>query len=303
MFLALDVGNTQTTYGLIADKTEDSASPISDCDALQQCEGAVPQQSGSGSGKRRDGTNPLPQEEVVKLWRTQTFKNDTADELAIKLHELFACSPYSLEDVDAVGVSCVVPSLFHAWTTALDRLNLKGDLIRATDYLSSGLIAPDIAAPETIGADRLANAAEAKRTYGSPAIVVDFGTATNIDVVDNQGYFVGGSISPGLMLSASALFERAGMLSDTPIQMPAHAIGTTSEENLQAGLVLGWAGMVDGLVARIKDELGLDENAQCAVIGTGGLMSLMSEAAHCFTHLDADLTIRGIRYLYDLKHS
>lgn len=285
MFLALDVGNTQTTYGLIPEK---------------------------------DG-------EVEKLWRTQTSINETADELAVRLHELFACSAYRLEDVSAVGVSCVVPSLLHAWQTALSRLNLKGHLIQATDYLDAHLIAPDIAAPHTIGADRLANAAEAKRKYGCPVIVVDFGTATNIDVIDERGFFVGGSISPGLMLSANALFKKAGMLTDVPIKMPPHAIGTTSEENLQAGLVLGWAGMVDGLVQRIKEELrvgtsegkgeaisaGISESKdkgrgrnpeQCAVIGTGGLMSLMSEATHCFTHFDANLTLRGIHLLYQIKH-
>lgn len=303
MFLALDVGNTQTTYGLIGAQPKDRSLQQTECDALQQLEGSAKQQRETPTSQQRKTGSPQPREEVVKLWRTQTSKKDTADELAIKLHELFDCSPYNLAEVDAVGISCVVPTLFHAWTTALARLNLTGELIRATDYLSLGLIAPDIAAPETIGADRLANAAEAKRAYGAPAIVVDFGTATNIDVVDTHGYFVGGSISPGLMLSADALFEKAGMLSDTPIQMPSRAIGRTSEENLQAGLVLGWAGMVDGLVARIKNELGLNGDTQCAVIGTGGLMSLMSEAAHCFTHLDADLTIRGIHYLYQLKHS
>ncbi len=264
MFLALDIGNTQTTYGLIAEKPR----------------------------------------EVVKRWRTQTSSLDTADELAVRLKELFDCSDFSLEDVCSVGISCVVPALFHAWKTAIERLGKTPFIIQATDFLDTGLIAKDIAAPETIGGDRLANAAEALRTYGSPAIVVDFGTATNIDVVNAEGAFIGGSISPGLMLSANALFKNAGMLADVPIMLPRHAIGRTSEENLQAGFVLGWAGMVEKLVSCMKDELHKEggEGRECAVIGTGGLMSIMSEATDCFTALDSDLTLRGIYYLHQLKN-
>lgn len=309
MFLSLDIGNTQTTYGLIDENAR----------------------------------------EVVKRWRTQTSPNDTADELAGRLTELFASSDFSLEDVTAVGISCVVPALFHAWQTAVKRLERTSFFIRAVDFLDMGLVGKDIAAPETIGSDRLANAAEARRTYGAPAIVVDFGTATNIDVIDADGAFIGGSISPGLMLSATALFQKAGMLADVPIKMPQHAIGVTSEENLQAGLVLGWAGMIEKLVSCMKAELLQKGNAlggklrwagipmkkepgrekepvnagllqenestkkewqqeggierRCAIIGTGGLMSIMSEATDCFTALDSDLTLRGIYDLYQMKNT
>ena len=153
----------------------------------------------------------------------------------------------------------------------------------------------DMPDPTQVGADRIANAVAARLTYGAPVIVVDFGTATNIDVVDAAGSYRGGAISPGLMLSAAALFSRAAKLSSVPIEAPAHALGETTEAAVQSGIVVGAAAQAEGLVARIKRELDIPN---APVVGTGGLARTVSAATDLFSAVDPDLTLRGIREIW-----
>ena len=149
--------------------------------------------------------------------------------------------------------------------------------------------------PRQVGADRIANAIAARGTYGSPVIVVDFGTATNIDVVDQRGRYRGGAISPGLMLSANALFSRAARLASVPIEAPARTLGNSTESALQSGLVVGAAAQAEGLVARIRAELGAPD---ATVVGTGGLAGTVAQATDLFDAVDPDLTLRGIREIW-----
>lgn len=251
MFLSVDVGNTQTTFGLIDE---------------------------AGS--------------VACHWRTKTDKLDTADELAVRLTGLLAGQGFSMDSVDAVAVASVVPALQRAWHVCLMRLGKDPLMVGAQGPCP---IEVALAYPSQVGADRIANAVEAKERYGPPAIVVDFGTATNIDVVAPDGSFVGGVIAPGVMLGAQALFDRASKLSSTPIAMPPRVVGRDSEQALQSGIVIGAAAMAEGLVARIKAELGVGE---CPVVATGGLARTVSEATDCFTAVDPDLTLRGIHRIW-----
>lgn len=251
MFLAVDVGNTQTTIGLID----------------------------------RKGV-------MVGHWRTKTDRLDTADELAVRLCGLLGSMGYSIDVVDAVAVASVVPPLVRGWRVSLGRLGLKPLMIDSAELSPIPIHMPN---PAQVGADRIANGCEALAKYGAPTIVVDFGTATNIDVVDQEGAFVGGVIAPGVMLSAQALFERASKLSSTPIALPPHVIGRDSEEALQSGIVIGAAAMAEGLVARIKAELGVD---QCPVVATGGLARTVGGATQCFTAIDPNLTLRGIHRIW-----
>lgn len=247
MFLAVDVGNTQTVLGLID-----------------------------------------PGHGVVQQWRFKTDKLDTADELVVRLLGLLSSRDVSLDVVDAVAVASVVPSLSRAWRVGLGRLSIEPLMVGAMDDPPIPIAMPY---PNQVGADRIANAVEVLRLYGAPAIVVDFGTATNIDVVAADGSFVGGVIAPGVMLGAQALFERASRLSSTPIAMPPSVIGNDSETALQSGIVIGAAAMAEGLVARIKAELGVPD---CPVVATGGLARTVGEACTCFTAVDPGLTLRGI---------
>ena len=149
--------------------------------------------------------------------------------------------------------------------------------------------------PERVGADRIANAVAARDRYGSPVVVVDFGTATNIDVVDDSGAYRGGAISHGLMLSENALFERAAKLSSIPIEAPASALGDDTESAVQSGLVIGAAAQAEGLVARILQEPGI---GGAKIIATGGLAKTVSVATDVFDVVDPELTLRGIYLIW-----
>ena len=144
---------------------------------------------------------------------------------------------------------------------------------------------------EEVGADRIANAVAAEKLYGAPSIVVDFGTATNIDVVDSDGYYIGGAIAPGLRISMDALVARAARIASIPLETPPHAIGRTTEEAVQSGAVLGTAAMVEGLVSRIRAELGAPE---ARVIATGGLANIVADSTNVFDVVDGQLTLKGI---------
>ena len=287
MFLSIDVGNTQTTIGLME------------------------------AGKIRHH------------WRLKTDRNDTSDELHARLREFLGLRDLSLEVVDAAAVASVVPVLTKMWVLALiDALGERPDIVRGSRDCCMPIAMPY---PEQVGADRIANAVEARDVYGAPAIVVDFGTATNIDVIDAEGRYRGGCIAPGLMLSASALFSRAAKLASIPVEVPHAVIGDTTEHALQAGLVMGVAAQAEGLVARIKAQLA-DEGAErvarryasggpadsegreeavrrarrtaleCPVIATGGLSRVIAEATDVFDAVDMDLTLRGIWRIWQHHH-
>ncbi|WP_321970712.1 type III pantothenate kinase [Paratractidigestivibacter sp.] len=252
MFLAIDVGNTQTTLGLFDD------------------EGGL-----------------------VRGWRMVSDAAQTSDMLHARLWTYFAKDGVELAEVTDAGVASVVPPLQRAWWVCLREL-LGHEPLRidaSTDY-GMPIDMPD---PSTVGADRIANAIAAVETYGAPVIVVDFGTATNIDVVDQRGAYRGGAISPGLMLSANALFSKAAKLASIPVVAPEHALGNSTETAMQSGLVIGAAAQAEGLVARMKAELGAPD---ATVVGTGGLARTVSQATDLFDTVDPDLTLRGIRQIW-----
>ena len=151
------------------------------------------------------------------------------------------------------------------------------------------------ARPQAVGADRVANAVAAETFYGAPAIVVDFGTATNIDVIDEDGYYIGGAIAPGIRISMDALAARAAKLASVPLEAPEHAIGRDTEECIKVGAVMGAAAMAEGLVTRMKRELGRED---ATVIATGGLAGIVADSTDAFDVVDGQLTIKGICEIY-----
>ena len=226
-------------------------------------------------------------------WRMPTLHTDTSDSLRSRLHGYFAMDGYNFYSVTDAAVASVVPVLTRAWLRCFQRM-LNHDPLLVGPGASCG-IQLNLRNPSAVGADRIANAVAAVKTYGAPVIVVDFGTATNIDVVDQNGAYRGGTIGPGLILSADALFSRAAKLSSVPIEAPAHALGDSTETALQSGLVIGAAAQAEGLVARIKHELGIED---ATVVGTGGLARTVGVATDLFDAIDPDLTLRGIREIW-----
>ena len=229
----------------------------------------------------------------LMCWRMPTLHTDTSDSLRSRLYGYFAMDDFPIAEVQDAAVASVVPVLTRAWTRCFQRM-LGHDPLVVGSGTSCGMPIR-LQNPAKVGADRVANAIAAVRTYGAPVIVVDFGTATNIDVVDREGAYRGGTIAPGVMLSADALFSRAAKLSSVPIEAPAHALGDSTEAAVQSGLVIGAAAQAEGLVARIKAELGIED---APVVGTGGLARTVSVATDLFDAVDPDLTLRGIRDIW-----
>jgi type III pantothenate kinase len=149
--------------------------------------------------------------------------------------------------------------------------------------------------PKEVGADRIMNALAAHHLYGGPAVVVDFGTSTNFDVVSEKGEFLGGALAPGIEISIDALAARGARLFKVEVQRPRSVIGKSTVEALQSGLLYGFTGQVDGVVRRIIAELGGD----AAVVATGGLASLVIEESETIEHYEPDLTLIGLRIVFD----
>lgn len=233
--------------------------------------------------------------QLARQWRMASDRTDTADELHERLFGYFLMLGLRLENVTDAAVASVVPILTQEWQYLLTNLLRAQDVLIVDARRDCG-IAVDMPDPTQVGADRIANAIAAKGSYGAPVIVVDFGTATNIDVIDRSGRFRGGAIMPGLLLSAGALFSRAAKLSSVPLTCPEHALGSSTEEAVQSGIVIGAAAQVEGLVARIKAELG---EPGATVVGTGGLSREIAKATDLFDALDPDLTIRGIYQIWE----
>ncbi len=234
-----------------------------------------------------DGTNLMG-------WRMPTLHTDTSDSLRSRLYGYLAMDGFDISSVDDAAVASVVPVLSRAWMRCFQRMFGRDPLL-ISPGTSCGMPLL-LKNPARVGADRIANAIAALRTYGAPVIVVDFGTATNIDVVDRDGAYRGGTIAPGVMLSADALFARAAKLASVPIEAPAHALGDSTETAVQSGLVIGAAAQAEGLVSRIKAELAIED---AAVVGTGGLARTVGVATDLFDAIDPDLTLRGI---HDIWH-
>lgn len=235
--------------------------------------------------------------ELVHAWRMPTDRTFTKDELHVRLLGYFRKDGLELSCVDAIAFAGVVPQLMREWEGVAEvlgaRLMVVGRETQQVTHIQA-------ANPAEVGADRIANATAAAALYGSPSIVVDFGTATNIDVVNASGAYVGGCIAPGIRVSLDALTARAARLASVPLEAPERTIGRNTVEAVQSGTVVGAAAMAEGLVARIKRELGRED---AHVIATGGLASVVAEATDVFDVIDPQLTIKGICEIYRRLHT
>lgn len=229
---------------------------------------------------------------LVRMWRLATNRQDTADELRVKLIPLLDCEGLSLASVKIAALASVVPQLTDSWRKAIADASGAPTVV-CTAENAAGLFAAKYPRPNEIGADRVADAVAVNALYGAPAVVVDFGTATNIEVIDDEGAFIGGIIAPGVQTSAQALFSNASRLSAIDLVAPAAAIGISTETAIQSGIVLGEADRIDGLVRRIFDQLGYE----ATVVATGGLASLIAQHSSTIQHVNPELTIEGLRLI------
>jgi type III pantothenate kinase len=244
--LAIDVGNTQTAFGLF--------------------EG----------------------EELREHWRVTTERNRSGDELGA-LYGNFV----DLDSVDGIAIASTVPQLHRAYEDFAKEY-AKSELLELGPGVKTG-VPVRYDDPREVGPDRIANAVAAVARYGAPAIVVDFGTSTNFDVVSPEGEYVGGVLAPGIEVSMDALFSRAARLFKVDFAEPETVIAKNTASSLQSGLVYGFAGQVDGIVERIRGEL----RAEAKTIATGGLADLIVPHAHTLETIDPFLTLEGVRIVWE----
>lgn len=229
-------------------------------------------------------------DDLVRSWRIKTDARSTADEMALIFRGLLADEPA----VTGIALCSTVPAVLREMRQMLAAYHSDVPTVIVEPGTKTGVpVLTDN--PKEVGADRIVNTIAAHRIYGGPCIVVDFGTSTNLDVVSAQGEFLGGALAPGVEISIEALAARAAQLRKVELVRPRSAIGKNTVEALQSGALYGFAGQVDGLVRRIEDEIG----PVTAVIATGGLAPIVVPESERITHHDPDLTLVGLRLVFE----
>jgi type III pantothenate kinase len=232
-------------------------------------------------------------ESLLHHWRIGTHRQDTSDECAATLRSLFELAGVERGSISDGIISCVVPPLLPIFERTCEKLLRRPALVVGPGIRTGMPIRVDN--PREVGADRIVNAVATLARVGAPAISIDFGTATSFDCVSRDGEFVGGAIYPGVFVSLEALVNRASKLSSVEILRPPNVIGRNTAQNLQSGMVFGYAGMVDTMVRRIRKELGEDAR----VIATGGLAGLIASEAETIERVEPFLTLEGLRLIYE----
>jgi type III pantothenate kinase len=232
-------------------------------------------------------------EDLVHSWRVKTDPRSTADELWLQMRAL-------VEDIEITGISLcsTVPAVLREMRTMFATYFSEIPTTIVEPGIKTG-VPLQVDNPKEIGADRIVNTLAAHTLYGGPAIVVDFGTSTNLDVVSPKGEFLGGALAPGIEISVEALAQRAAQLRKVELIKPKSVIGKNTVEALQSGTIFGFAGQVDGLVSRISDELEAQFNERPTVIATGGLAPLIFGVAETLDEHEPDLTLIGLRLIHD----
>ncbi len=254
MLLAIDIGNTNTVFGLFRDT------------------------------------------ELVSSWRLHTDRTRTADEWALAVYGLFAMAGLESGEVDSTVIVSVVPPVLPA-LEALCREYFKRDPLVIGPEMKTGM-SVHYENPGDVGADRIVNAVAAYARKQQSLIVVDFGTATTFDVVSGAGEYLGGAIAPGLGISADALSQRASKLPRVALAPPPVAVATNTVHSMQAGLFFGYLGLVDGIIARMVEEL----PGKPCVLATGGLAGLIAPYSRFINEVAPDLTLEGLRIIFELNN-
>jgi type III pantothenate kinase len=229
---------------------------------------------------------------LVKDWRIRTERNATEDEFNVLVTVLFDKSNFLLKEVSKTIISCVVPPM----VTVLDAFCRKylDQAPHWVDAKSAAGMPILYSNPAEVGADRIVNAVAAFSRYKTSLIVIDFGTATTFDAISEKGEYLGGAISPGIMIAAEALYKETSKLPRVEILTPPQAvIGKDTENSIKSGIIYGYAGLVDGIVTRMKAEMG----TQCRVVATGGLAVLMKAVSKTIESVEPNLTLEGLRII------
>ena len=233
------------------------------------------------------------EEDLVKSWRVKTDPRSTADEMSLQVNALV--QGYT---ITGLSICSTVPATLRELRTMIATYfsDIPTTIVEPGTKTGVPLLVDN---PKEIGADRIVNTLAAHTLYGGPAIVVDFGTSTNLDVVSPKGEFLGGALAPGIEISVDALASRAAQLRKVELIRPKNAIGKNTVEALQSGTIFGFAGQVDGLVEKITAELALSYDQAPTVIATGGLAPLVIDVSESIDEYEPDLTLIGLRLIHE----
>jgi type III pantothenate kinase len=232
-------------------------------------------------------------ESLVAHWRLTTERSRTIDEYGIQFRNLLATASLDLSAIDAVAISSVVPPLNYT-LEKVSQVYLKQPPV-FVDHTSNTGITIRYTPVTDVGADRIVNSVAAVERYGAPCLIVDFGTATTFDAVSAAREYLGGVITPGIVISAEALFQRAARLYRVEIRRPEMVIGQTTSASMQSGLYYGYIGLVDGILKRMIAEI----DGHPRVIATGGLAKLIGRGSEFIEIIDENLTLEGLRLIYE----
>jgi type III pantothenate kinase len=230
---------------------------------------------------------------LVVHWRLTTRREQTADEYGVLVRNLFSTSGLEPGQIDAVALASVVPPLTPV-LVALSRQYLGQDPLVVGPGVRTGM--PILYEPPgDVGADRIVNGVAAFAAFGGPVVVLDFGTATTLDVISRRGEYAGGVICPGIGISADALFQRAARLPRVDVRHPGRVVGRSTVASMQSGLYFGYAAMCEGLIARVRTELG----EPVRVVATGGLAQSLAPEIPSIEAVDPVLTLTGLRLVWE----
>jgi len=231
-------------------------------------------------------------EELRATWHMATVIHRMADEYATLLLNLLYHQGLEKSDIKEVALCSVVPPLIATFEELFQRYFNLSPLVVGAGIKTGVRIRMDN--PREVGADRIVNAAAAHHLYGGPVIITDLGTATTFDTVSKEGDYMGGAIAPGITMATEALSEQTAMLPRVELVSPKHAIGTNTISAMQSGIVFGYVGLIEGIVARIRQELG----RKAKVVATGGYADLIAKETQVIDVVNPDLTLIGLRLIY-----
>lgn len=235
-------------------------------------------------------------DELIMNWRMSTDINKTADELGMIITQLFEYNKLRVDMVSDVIISSVVPAIMYS-LEHMSRKYCNCEAIVIGPGIKTGMnVKYDN--PKQVGADRIVNAIAGFKKYGGPIIIVDFGTATTFCAINEKCEYLGGSIAPGIKISSDALYKKAAKLTKVELVKPDRVICKSTNESIQAGVILGYVGLVEYIVKRMKLELNAPN---CTVIATGGLAVMIAEETDCINYIDKMLTLEGLLHIYKLN--